>query len=185
MATGPNVTKVGPRHSWQLQHCTAIDVRYNIGPTRHNNRRLILIEIHIDRHILLKERNLLRQACPCGSSQPWFRVSEEEKFLFFVKSPNFYFPFFRKGIGWFVFISWEKWVSAGQNGRKIWGGNNSFPTRVRKTFLGNLLETKSSVVNRAMFVYPKLTRAEVERVINTQHRGKSPPPMKKYHLRWR
>ena len=99
--------------------------------------------------------------------------------LFFVKSPNFYFPFFRKGIGWFVFISWEKWVSAGQNGRKIWGGNNSFPTRVRKTFLGNLLETKSSVVNRAMFVYPKLTRAEVERVINTQHRGKPPPPIRK------
>ena len=45
--------------------------------------------------------------------------------------------------------------------------------------MGNLLETKSSVVNRAMFVYPKLTRAEVERVINTQHRGKPPPPIRK------
>ena len=45
-------------------------------------------------------------------------------------------------------------------------------------FLKNLLKTKSSVVNRAMFVYPKLTRAEVERVINTQHRGK-------YHIQWK
>ena len=34
--------------------------------------------------------------------------------------------------GWFVFISWEKWVSAGQNGRKIWGGNNS--SRQEKLF---------------------------------------------------
>ena len=36
----------------------------------------------------------------------------------------------------------------------------------RENFLGNLLGTKSSVVNRQLFVYPKLTLAEVERVIN-------------------
>ena len=81
----------------------------------------------------------------------------------------------KKHSGWFVFISWEKWVSAGQNGRKIWGGNNSSLLTLKKNFLENLPKTKSSVVNRAMFVYPKLTRAEVERVINTQDP----------HLKWK
>ena len=82
--------------------------------------------------------------------------------------------FLRKGILVDLFLSLEKNESRRDKMERKYEVAIILLRRGReKLFLGNLLGTKSSVVNRAMFVYPKLTRAEVERVINTQHRGKS------------
>ena len=88
--------------------------------------------------------------------------------------------FLRKGILVDLFLSLEKNESRRDKMERKYEVAIILLRRGReKLFLGNLLGTKSSVVNRAMFVYPKLTRAEVERVINTQHRGKPPPPIRK------